>query len=282
MSMPEPVPGATAVVTGATAGIGAELARLLAAAGHDLLLVARTAERLSASAEALMADHGVSVTTRPCDLSDPAAARALGEELADRDISVLCLNAGQGVFGAFAETDPEQLSGLIKLNVLGVSELAARLLPGMVERGRGYLLLVGSTGGNQPLPGFATYAATKAFVNSLAEALHEELRGSGVTCTLLAPGPVKTEFADRSGASKSAEMLPGMVWVTAEQVARAGLAGLAAGRRRVVPGLSGRVLDASGRLTPNPVVLPVVHSMMRKFVARAERPASHDAAVTDS
>ena len=281
MNVPEPVAGATAVVTGATAGIGAELARMLAAAGHDLLLVARTADRLSANAAELEREHGVSVSTRPCDLSDPAEAAELGTELADRDISVLCLNAGQGVFGAFAETDPDQLVGLITLNVLGVSELAARVLPGLVGRGRGYVLMVGSTGGNQPLPGFAAYAATKAFVNSLAEALHEELRGSGVTCTLLAPGPVKSEFADRSGAAKSAEMIPGVAWVTAEQAARAALAGLANGRRRVVPGLSGRVVDASGRLTPNPVVLPIVHRMMRKFLARAEDPAAPEVAVTD-
>ena len=130
------------------------------------------------------------------------------------------------------------------------------------------MLLVGSTAGNQPVPGSATYAATKAFINSLAESLHQELRGTGVTTTLVLPGPVRTQFAERAGLQDAAKSIPGPFWVSPEQVASTALDGLARGRRRVAPGIVGTVLNIGGLITPNPVLLPLVDAAISRFVKK--------------
>jgi short-subunit dehydrogenase len=183
----------------------------------------------------------------------------------------MCADAGQGTFGKYVETPPDRLHDQVALNCVGTHDTVRAVLPGMIERGNGRVLLVGSTAGNQPVPGSATYAATKAFINSLAESLHQELRGTGVTTTLVLPGPVQTGFAKRAGLQDAAKSIPGPFWVSAEQVASAGLKGLARGRKRVAPGLVGTVLSVGGLVTPNPVLLPLVDAAVSRFVKKQEQ-----------
>lgn len=252
-----------AAVTGASTGIGAALAEGLARRRHALLLVAKPGEHLRAHGEELAARHGVAVDVRELDLTDPDARGALCGELTARPVSVLCNNAGVGTFGPFVEA---YTADQIRLDVLTVAELTAAVLPGMLERRAGGLLMVGSTAGNQPVPGAATYAACKAFVNTLAESLHAELAGTGVRCTLLAPGPVRTAFAGRAGVTSAAARIPGFAWVSAEQAAEEGLAGLERGKRRVTPGLQGTVFDLGGRLAPQQVLAPLLRHVITRNV----------------
>jgi short-subunit dehydrogenase len=268
MTTPAPVPGQVAVVTGATSGIGWFLAEQLAAAGHDLLIVARTEDDLRDRAADLRRHHSVSVEEEARDLADPQDLSAFCDRLKGLPVSVLCANAGQGTFGPYADTPPDRLHDQVALNCVGTHDVVRAVLPGMIDRGSGRVLLVGSTAGNQPVPGSATYAATKAFINSLADSLHQELRGTGVMTTLVLPGPVKTGFAARAGLQDAAKSIPGPLWVTAEQVASSALKGLAHGRRRVAPGIVGTVLSAGGLITPNSVLLPLVEATISRFVRK--------------
>jgi short-subunit dehydrogenase len=163
----------TVVVTGASSGIGTEIANVLASRGHGLTLVARRADRLEQIAGDITHRFGVEVVTVPCDLADPAARATLAEQLeAGRPISGLVNNAGFGKFGDLKENDPDREREMVELNIAAVHDLTVRLLPGMVARGSGAILNTGSTAGFQPLPGVATYGATKAFVISFSEAAH--------------------------------------------------------------------------------------------------------------
>jgi short-subunit dehydrogenase len=260
-----------AVVTGATSGIGVELATELARRGYPLLLVARNAERLEDARRRLSALSGQPVQVRVCDLTKEQQRASLLAELELQDVSLLCNNAGAGSFGPFVELDPAKLRHDIILDVLSMHDVCRAVLPGMVRAGRGAVLFTGSLAGNQPVPGSATYAASKAFVNALAESLSGELAGSGVTCTLLTPGPVRSNFARRAGVQHAADHLPRPLWVDARQAALVGLAGLNRQRRRVVPGSMGRVLDLAGRVTPRAVLLPVLNQAINRYAMRAER-----------
>lgn len=254
------------MVTGAASGIGAELAECLAAVGHDLLLVDHAAADLETRCTSLTARHKVAARARQCELSDPADLASLLEELSREDISVLCANAGQGTFGSHAATDSERLHEQVMVNVVATHDVVRAVLAGMIARGTGQVLLVGSAAGNQPVPGAATYAATKAFVNSLASALREELRGTGVTCTLLTPGPVQSDFARHAGVERAARVVPDLLWVSPGRAAVAGLDGLARGVARVRPGLSGTALNL-GRLVPWTALLPLVRKAIRRFLS---------------
>jgi short-subunit dehydrogenase len=265
---PAPIPGHLAVVTGATSGIGWSLARQLAGAGHDLLLVARSEDELRDRAAELRGSRPVSVEYEARDLADTGALAAFCDRLTTLPVSVLCANAGQGTFGRYVETPPDHLHDLVALNCVGTHDIVRAVLPGMIQRGAGRVLIIGSTAGNQPVPGSATYAATKAFANSLAESLHQETRGTGVTVTLVVPGPVQSEFAERAGVADAASAIPGPLWVSAEQVAAVGLSGLARGRRRVAPGIVGTVLDIGGLVTPRAVLLPLVDAAVSRFVKK--------------
>jgi uncharacterized protein len=258
-----------AVITGATSGIGAELASELARRRYDLLLVARNMERLDEARTRLSELSGRSVQVRACDLTDDRQRAELLSELRREDVSLLCNNAGVGSFGRFVELEPDKLRHDVVLDVLSVHDLCRAVLPGMVRSGRGAILITGSLAGNQPLPGSATYAAGKAFVNS--QSLFGELAGTGVTCTLLAPGPVRSNFARRAGVQAAADHLPDPLWVDARQAAVVGLAGLDRQRRRVVPGNNGRLLDLAGRLTPRAVLLPVLHRAINRYAVAQER-----------
>jgi uncharacterized protein len=260
-----------AVVTGATSGIGAELANELARRGYPLLLVGRSAERLAEAKTRLSALSGQPVQVRVCDLTDEQQRASLLAELQLQDVSLLCNNAGAGSFGPFVELDPRKLRHDIILDVLSMHDVCRAVLPGMVRAGRGAVLFTGSLAGNQPVPGSATYAASKAFVNALAESLSGELAGTGVTCTLLTPGPVRSNFARRAGMQRAANRLPAPLWVDAKQAALTGLVGLSRHRRRVVPGSMGRVMDLAGRLAPRTVLLPVLNQAINRYAMRAEK-----------
>jgi short-subunit dehydrogenase len=258
MPLPAPDPAATCVITGASAGIGEQLARQLAARGHGLTLVARRRERLEELGEELRARHGVAVAVHDCDLADDAARGALIEALrtGERRVDVLCNNAGYGSFGRFHEQPPEREVAMVRVNVVALHELTAAFLPGMVERGAGAVLDVGSLAGFQPGPHNATYAATKAFVNSFSEAVASELAGTGVSMTVLCPGPVATEFSDAAGVGDIDGRLPAFMWQTAAEVARAGIEGMERGKRMVFPGLAHNAVAQAGRFVPRSLLLP--------------------------
>jgi len=265
MSLPPPTPDGRAVVTGASSGIGTALATELAARGYSLILVARRGELLQELAAALSARHRVQAEIRVVDLSDPAARAELAGELADRHVSVLCNNAGGSTFGPLSGLDADFERRLVQLNAVAVHDLTLAVLPGMVERGSGALLFTGSAAGNLSVPNNATYAATKAFVNSFAESLRGELTGSGVSVTLLAPGPVRTQTPDPAEASIVDRLIPDSFWVTSESVARSSLDGLARNKMRVVPGIVGKVMSVAGGYIPRVLTAPVVGSLYRKF-----------------
>jgi short-subunit dehydrogenase len=258
MALPAPDPSATCVVTGASAGIGEELARQLAARGHGLTLVARRRERLEELAGELRAARGVEVAVHDCDLADDAARAGLIATLrgGERRVAVLCNNAGYGSFGRFHEQPPEREVAMVRVNVLALHELTATFLPEMVKRRRGAVLDVGSLAGFQPQPHNATYAATKAFVNSFSEAVASELAGTGVSMTVLCPGPVDTEFGEVAGVAEIEGRLPGFMSQSAEDVARAGIEGMEKGKRMVFPGLAENAVAHAGRLVPRSLLLP--------------------------
>lgn len=234
----------TAVVTGASSGIGEAVARRLAAEGADLVLVARDRTRLEALAADLGPYHGVDVEVLDADLSTVEGRGAVEARLSDgaAPVDLLVNNAGFGTTGDLVDLDPEAEDRQVQVNVLAVLRLTRAALPGMVERGRGTVVNVASLAGLYPTPGTATYGATKAFVCSLTDALHEELRGTGVTATAVLPGFTRTEFQERAGWRPQA-YLPDAVWMTADEVAAAALDGAAAGRARVVPGVAYKVLN---------------------------------------
>ena len=250
-------------VTGASSGIGAELARVFAARGYATVLVARRRERLEALAAELAAKHGAATHVLPLDLQDSAAPAALIDGLAARGIELHTLvnNAGFGLRGAFAELPLEEQLGLVQLNVTALTHLSRLVLPGLLERRRGGILNLASTAAFQPGPGMAVYYASKAFVLSLSEALHEEARPHGVTVTALCPGPSETEFQERARMQ-----VPGalrLALVDAAAVARAGVDGYEAGRAVVIPGAVNRFLALGVKFGPRALVRRTVSRMQR-------------------
>lgn len=265
MSLPQPSSQARAVITGASSGIGEELARELARRGHSLILVARRVAKLEALAAELRREHKVEVELRPCDLADRAARARLREELAAQEVSILCNNAGFATFGRLAELDAEREREELELNAVAVQDLTLAVLPGMVRRKAGAILIVGSTSGHQPTPANATYAASKAFANSLAESLHSELKGTGVGCTLLAPGPTRTGFTEVAGIGKIDGVGGGALWLSAARVAGAGIRGMEHGKRIVIPGFVAQAQTVGGRYTPRVVLLPLLKQVFSRL-----------------
>jgi uncharacterized protein len=270
VSIPSPSAGSTALVTGASAGIGAAIATELASRGHNIVLVARRKRRLDQLAATLSADYGVRAETIACDLSKPAPRGRLPGRIADfgLDVEILVNNAGFATNGPFHEADPERELEQVRVLVEAVVALTSAFVPAMTERGRGAILNVASTAGMQPLPYSAGYSAAKAYVLTFSEALHHELKGRGVTVTALAPGPVKTDFWEISGWEVGGgfsfeKAVPRPAWITAKQAARAGIQGLASGRRVVVPGWGVRAAATAGRYVPNALKLPTIERAMR-------------------
>lgn len=200
MPIPAPSPDARAVVTGASQNIGAALATELAARGHHLIVTARREDVLTELAARLADKYRVTVDVRPADLADPQERSKLADELAARPISILCANAGTATFGPIASLDLAGEKTQVQLNAVAVHDLTLAVLPGMIERKAGGILISGSAAGNSPIPYNATYAATKAFVNTFSESLRGELRGPACTSRCW-PRPVRTELPDASEAS---------------------------------------------------------------------------------
>ena len=247
----------TVLITGASSGIGTEIARELASRGHGVTLVARRADRLEELAAELAEKHKITATAIPCDLGDPIARAELIEGLrAGPALAGLCNNAGYGISGKLVNNEADRERQMVELNVVAVHDLTVRVLPGMVDRGTGAILNVASTAAFQPLPGFASYAATKAFVLSFSEALNAELSGTGVSCSALCPGPVKTEFAAVAGSTMS-ESLPDFAMVSAEEVARQAIDAMESGSRTAIPGVANQIQALLGRLAPRSLVLPL-------------------------
>ncbi|HET8653908.1 MAG TPA: SDR family oxidoreductase [Longimicrobiaceae bacterium] len=240
----------TVLITGASSGIGRELAKLFAADGSDLVLVARGEPALRDLADELRARYGTDARVLPHDLTDPAAPLALAGELRDSGthVDVLVNDAGFGAHGPFAQLPLERQVEMVQLNVAALTALSRLFLPEMLARRRGGILNVGSTAGFQPGPYMAVYYATKAYVLSFTEGLAGELAGTGVTATCLAPGTTRTGFSRAAGMEGSNLFRPGTMG--AAEVARAGHRGFRAGRALVVPGILHRTVAALSRAAP--------------------------------
>jgi short-subunit dehydrogenase len=265
MPVPEPGPDVRAVVTGASQNIGEALATELAARGHHLIVTARREDVLNALAARLTERYGVTVEVRPVDLADTSERAKLCDELASRNISILCANAGTATFGPVASLDPAGEKAQVQLNVLGVHDLILAVLPGMVDRGGGGILISGSAAGNSPIPNNATYAAAKAFVNTFSESIRGELKKAGVHVTLLAPGPVRTTLPDDAQASLVERLVPDFLWISTEHTARLSLDGLERNKMRVVPGVTSKAMSVASGYTPRAIVTPIVGAFYKKL-----------------
>ncbi|MBM3285171.1 MAG: SDR family oxidoreductase [Candidatus Aminicenantes bacterium] len=256
--------GKTALITGASSGIGAELCRLLARDGFDLVLVARDKERLLKLAAELKSQHRTHATVIAKDLSRGESAAEIYRELLDQGISVdiLINNAGFNVYGRFAETDKLRELALLQLGVITPTELMKLFIPPMLERGYGRILNIGSTGSFVPGPLNSVYCASKAYLLSVSEAVHMELKGSGVTVTTVCPGAAASEFASRAG-MKDTRVFRRRT-MSCRAVARAAYRALRKQKRVAVPGLSNRLAVFATRLVPRRLTLWFAHFLMRR------------------
>ncbi|MFF3431883.1 SDR family NAD(P)-dependent oxidoreductase [Streptomyces sp. NPDC002602] len=249
--------GTVALITGASAGLGAEFARQWAERGADVVLVARRLDRLTELARDLEKRYGISATPMAADLSLPGAGAALRAELDDRGIRIQTLvnNAGFGSHGPFLEQDPAQVDRMVQLNIAAVAGLTRAFLPDLVADGRGALVTIASTAAYQPTPAMAVYGASKAFVLSFTEALAYETRGSSLRVLALSPGPTSTEFFDVVG---SQDAVVGKV-ATSEQVVSTARRALERGTTppSVVAGLGNRLSALASGLAPRRLALAV-------------------------
>ncbi|HJQ34177.1 MAG TPA: SDR family oxidoreductase [Pyrinomonadaceae bacterium] len=254
----------TALVTGASGGIGEELARLFAADGHDLVLVARSRDKLARLAEELEGKHKVAARVLASDLARPEAPREIFEELNGAGVVVDALvnNAGFGSYGLFAETDLKSELELLQVNVVALTHLSKLFLPGMLARRRGFVMNVASTAAFQPGPLMAVYYASKAYVLSLSEALANECEGTGVRISALCPGPTETGFVAAAGMEQSKLFDRGAM--TAREVAEAGYRGMLAGKTLVIPGFRNALVARAVGMMPRGVVTKVVRGIQEK------------------
>jgi short-subunit dehydrogenase len=244
----------TVLVTGASSGIGLELARVFAANGCNLVVTARSEERLEQLAQELRSDYGAEVLVLVADLTDPNSPATIFDAVRDRGVTVdiVVNNAGFGTIGTFHEVPLRRHLDIVQVNLVALTHLTRLFLPTMVKRGQGGVLNVASTAAFQPGPGMAVYFATKAYVLSLTEALAEELAGTGVTSTCLAPGPTATDF--ESNAEMEGVLLFRLGTMTARNVARAGYRGFRRGKVLVVPRITNRLAAFGVRLAPRSLV----------------------------
>ncbi len=264
MAIPPPRAGAAALITGASSGIGREIAQQLYERGHDIVVVARRGDLLRQLATDLESRRPGRVEVISCDLSD---ARSRVELLAsvnelDIDVDVLVLSAGFGMGGPFLDQDPDRIIEMARTNLESVFVVAHTLVPPMVDRGFGGVLVVSSMAGYQPWPNFGAYSATKAGATSFALMLSEELRGSGVTVTALTPGGVATEFSAVAGMQQQEQTSMLAVMSSPSDIAAAGLAGLAGGATTVTPTWQARLFVAAGRVAPRRLWLRVCKRLL--------------------
>jgi uncharacterized protein len=246
------------VVTGASSGIGEQIAREFARRGYRLVLVARRADRLLDLAEDLNGQAHVLVA----DLSNREQRATLPDQVSALGVvaEILVNNAGVATLGPVAESSPEAELHLIEVDVAAVVDLCSRLVPGMVKRGRGAVLNVASVGAFGPVPGQASYAAAKAFVLSYTDAMRQELRGTGVTAAALCPGPVRTGFGAAAGIpdEEAEKSLPKFLWEEPDHVAKTAVDGLASGKGVIIPGMVNRVAAVVNHHLPRRLLLPLV------------------------
>ena len=264
MTIVSPRPQAAALITGASSGIGRELARQLAVRGHDLILVARRLELLEELAGELRAEHCRHVEVVACDVSEPVLRGRLAERVraTGLEVDVLVLCAGFGMGGQLIDQDADRLQLMMRTNVESTVALAREFTPAMAGRRRGSVLIVSSMAGNQPMPNLAVYSATKAAVTTFAEALHEELRVRGVSVTALCPGSVATDFAQIAEMAHTEQRLPKALVATAAATAAAGLSALDRNRRVAVPGWGPRALNFTGSHAPRALWLRACRKLM--------------------
>jgi short-subunit dehydrogenase len=251
----------TALVTGASGGIGESFARKLAAQGADLVLVARSADALERLAAELRDRNRVECEVLPADLTTDVGIRTVEERVGGVDL--LVNNAGYGIAEHLAETDPAQVEGMIRLNVLALARLTRAALPPMLERNHGGIVNVSSVAGFQPSPSFATYNATKSFVTMFTEALSLEVKGTGVRVQALCPGLTRTGFQAVAGETGT-DGLPDLMWQTADEVVDASLAGLRRGSVIVVPGVHNKLLVTGSSMLPNGIKRRLAGAVMSR------------------
>jgi short-subunit dehydrogenase len=261
--MTEVLRGKTALITGASSGLGADFARQLAAYGCDLILVARRVERLQELRAEISALYGVSIDCRAMDLVEPDAPQRLYEQLqsAGRRVDVLVNNAGRGLYGKFWTQPWDQLHHMLELDMVVLTQMTRLFTADMVARKFGYILQVASTAAFQPAPTYAAYAAAKSYVLNFGEALHYELRQTGVTCTVLCPGVTRTEFFEVAGQTLTPYELSTMM--ESATVARIGITAMLQGRSNVVAGWLNAAFALGTHLLPRQVLAAMAYRLMR-------------------
>ena len=252
----------TVLITGASGGIGYEFAKLFAQDGCNLVLVARSVDKLNKIADEFKNKFGIDVKVITKDLSNPLASKEIFTELeqASVRVDVLVNNAGFGTYGLFHEIDLNAELELLQVNILCLTHLTKLFLKGMVKQGSGKILNVASTASFQPGPLMAVYYASKAYVLSFSEAIANELEGTGVSVTALCPGPTESGFQQRA-AMENSKLVSGQKIMTAEAVAEIGYRGLLENKTVVVPGIKNKLLAESVRFTPRKLVTKLVRNM---------------------
>lgn len=259
--------GQTALITGASGGLGYEFAKLMAKDGIDLILVARNMKKLEQRADELKA-LGVTVDVISCDLSRPGAPEDIYKQVGSigKEIDILVNNAGVGLFGTFVETDLQKEMDMLYLNINSLTHLTKLFLKDMTNRGQGRILNVSSTAAFQPGPLMAVYYASKAYVLSFSEAIENELKDSGVTVSALCPGPTKTDFADRADLNKSKLLDIGMM--DSETVAKFGYEGFMKGKSVIIPGKQNTIMANSIRFMPRKLATKIVRNLQKEKDAK--------------
>ncbi len=256
-------PRPVALVTGASSGLGEHFARQLAAAGHDLVLVARTVDALDRLAAELRDSHRATAEVLPADLADRAQLDKVAARIAAGDVTTVVNNAGFGFYGPVASHSRAQELGMVDVDVAAVVALTHAALGVMVPRGQGRILNVASVAAFAATPDSATYSAAKAFVLMFTEAIHDEVAPSGVHVSVLCPGFTRTNF--QANAGLEATGLPGFVWADAEDVVRAGLAALERNQAVCVPGWVNKLTAATPRFSPRPITRRVANLVMKRL-----------------
>ncbi len=251
----------TVLITGASSGIGLELAKLFARDGNNLVVVARREELLNKIADELKSEFGINVEVIPKDLTLEKSTLEIYDQLKDKDIDVIVNNAGFGAVGHFSELDYKRQIDMVNLNITALTSLTRLFIPKMIEKNRGGILNVGSLAGFQPGPYASIYYATKAFVLSFTEGLKEELENSNLKISCLAPGPTNTEFGEVSGLDRSFLFKFGTMG--AREVARQGYNGFLNGETVVIPGFSNRLLPLLVRISPRFLVRRITAKLNR-------------------
>ncbi|WP_040422619.1 mycolate reductase [Corynebacterium lipophiloflavum] len=258
MTFPAPSIDSYALVTGASQGIGEAIARDLASAGYNLILVARREDVLMQLAGALTTRHGVNCEVFAADLSKERDVTALLEHIHSRTVTICVNSAGIASFGPFMKADWDYEVNQYNLNATAVFRITKAVLDQMVPRGEGALCNVGSAAGNMPIPNNSTYVFTKAGVNTFTESLHYELKGTGVHCTLLAPGPVRAAVVPEEEQTIVDKVVPDFLWTTYESCAKDTLAAMRRNKRRVVPGPLSKAMDVVSTYTPRGWLSPLM------------------------